>query len=109
MKTTYAEWVARIDEQTLRSHREMNEAMRFRIQPFTEALRRLGFKFTQWYMKAGEVRFVARECCYGIGAVSVAQVDRQSGLGRLFQKGGDREAMAGVQANCLGRIADRFA
>ena len=60
-------------------------------------------------MKAGKIGFVARECCHRIGAVSVAQVDRQSGLGGLFQKGGDRETMAGIETDCLCCVADRFA
>jgi hypothetical protein len=37
-------------------------------------------------MKAGQIGLAARERGDGIGAVAVAQVDRQSGLGRLAFK-----------------------
>ena len=75
MQAAYVEWVARIDEQTLRANSEVDESMRFRIQPFAETLFRLCFELAQRHMKAGKVGLVARECCHSVGAVSVAQVD----------------------------------
>ena len=49
-------------------------------------------------MKSREVRFTARQCGDGIGAVAEAQVDWQPGFIGLFQKCGDCEAVAGIEA-----------